>query len=132
MVGLCRIIRYMGDKSSEMANDFSNKLQEKGLVFAKLYLLLAYPYSDRQVCKPPLGFGSRKAEVSVWELLRIKELIKEKRISQRALARETGINVSSINAMVNGQRNTLTADQEDKLSRALGVRPEELYHRGGT
>ncbi|HML33799.1 helix-turn-helix domain-containing protein [Sporomusa sphaeroides] len=63
-------------------------------------------------------------------MLKIKELLARHGKSQRWLARETGINVSTINSMVNGQRTYLNVKEEEKIAEALGVNPKELYYQG--
>ncbi|WP_169717641.1 helix-turn-helix transcriptional regulator [Sporomusa silvacetica] len=64
-------------------------------------------------------------------MLRIRELLKQEGKSQRWLARETGIALPTINAMVNGQREYLTAPEEEKIAKVFGVNTEELYYQGG-
>lgn len=50
--------------------------------------------------------------------------------SQRRLSRETGINLPTVNAMANGQREYLTVIEEQLIADVLGVAPEELYYQG--
>ncbi|WP_371378775.1 helix-turn-helix domain-containing protein [Sporomusa aerivorans] len=50
--------------------------------------------------------------------------------SQRWLARDTGIALPTINALVRGTKTMLTIEQEEKLAKSLGVNPKELYYQG--
>lgn len=63
-------------------------------------------------------------------MLRVGVILKQKGVSQRKLSRDTGINVSTVNAMVNGQRTWLSAIEEEKIAKVLGVDPKELYQGG--
>lgn len=64
-------------------------------------------------------------------MLRVAELLKAKRLSQRGLHRLTGISLAIINAMVNGQRTYLTEPEEDILADVFEVSRKELYKQGG-
>jgi transcriptional regulator with XRE-family HTH domain len=56
---------------------------------------------------------------------RLRRLRRERALSQRALAREAGIGLDTVNKLETGLRDALPATLR-KLAEALGVEPKEL------
>lgn len=69
--------------------------------------------------------------MDIFQVLRVAELLKQEKKSQRWLARESGINLSTINMICRGTKTNLNKIQEEKIAATLGVNPEELYYQGG-
>lgn len=57
---------------------------------------------------------------------KLKELRKQKNLTQEDLATDSDISRSTI-AMVEAQRRDVTLDKIEKISNALGIEPKELF-----
>src|SRR5262245_25744461 len=60
---------------------------------------------------------------------RIKQLREARGLSQAALAEHVGVRQATINDLENGYSRRDTLDLLEKLARALGVEPGELFER---
>ena len=63
---------------------------------------------------------------------RLPQLIVQKGISIRQLARETGVTYTTVRAMVHGERRSVQIEVLDAVCGALGVQPGDIYKRVGS
>jgi putative transcriptional regulator len=59
----------------------------------------------------------------------LPQLLAQKGVSIRQLARDTGVTYSTIWAMVHGQRRSVQLEVLDAVCQALGVQPGDIYRR---
>jgi putative transcriptional regulator len=59
----------------------------------------------------------------------LPQLLAQKGVSIRQLARETGVTYSTIWAMVHGQRRSVQLEVLDAVCEALDVQPGDIYRR---
>jgi len=62
----------------------------------------------------------------------LPQLLEQKEVSIRSLARDTGITYSTIWAMVHGRRRSVQLETLDAVCAALDVQPGDVYQRVAT